>query len=224
VVGECENADDAWRQVAELKPALVFLDVAMPGKNGIDFLKEMEEINFEVIFVTAHDKYVLQAIRYAAVDYLSKPVEEQQLVTAVNNAAKRIHTKSMSQHLETFLHNIRNKSNQQEMQLCIPSLKGFQIIKINDIIYCEADNTYTWLYLQNNQRLMASRPLIDYELLLQGANFVRIHKSYLINLSHLREYHKGEGGIVKMSNGKELDVSRRKKEFFVNYMKDHFRY
>jgi two-component system, LytTR family, response regulator len=224
IIAECDNADDARKQVDELKPSLVFLDVAMPGKNGIDFLKELPQIDFEVIFVTAHDKYVLQAIRYAAVDYLSKPVEEQQLVTAVASAAKRIHTKSLSHHLETFLHNIRNKSNQAEMQLCIPSIKGFQIVRINDIIYCEADNTYTWLYLQNNQRLMASRPLIDYELLLQDANFVRIHKSYLINLNHLREYHKGEGGTVKMSNGKELDVSRRKKEFFVSYMKDHFKY
>lgn len=224
VVAECEDAGSASLQVAHLKPDLVFLDVAMPGKNGIDFLKEFEEINFEVIFVTAHDKYVLQAIRLAAVDYLSKPVEEKQLIIAVSNAGKRILSKSRNQHVNTFLHNMQQYPQRQEMQLCVPSVKGFQVIKISDIIYCEADNTYTNIYLQNNQKLMASRPLQDYEKLLEDASFVRIHKSYLINIGHLTAYQKGEGGSVTMSNGKVLEVSRRKKEFFVTYMKEHYKY
>jgi len=224
VVAECEDAGSASVQVASLKPDLVFLDVAMPGKNGIEFLREYEEINFEVIFVTAHDKYVLQAIRFAAVDYLSKPVEELQLITAVANARKRIASKSANQHMEIFLHNMQQKTNQQEMQLCVPSVKGFQVIKISDIIYCEADNTYTNIYLLNNQKLMASRPLIDYETILQDSSFVRIHKSYLINMKHLKEYQKGEGGTAIMSNGKQLDVSRRKKESFITYMKQYFKY
>lgn len=224
VIAECEDASSVAVQIDLLKPDLVFLDVAMPGKNGIELLKEYDEINFEVIFVTAHDKYVLQAIRFAAVDYLSKPVEEQQLVTAVANARKRISSKSANQNMEIFLHNMQQKANQQEMQLCVPSIKGFQVIRINDIIYCEADNTYTNIYLSNSQKLMASRPLIDYETILQDSSFIRIHKSYLINMKHLKEYQKGEGGIAIMSNGKQLDVSRRKKEFFIAYMKQYFKY
>lgn len=224
VVAECEDAASAALQVETLSPDLVFLDVAMPGKNGIEFLKDRSAINFEVIFVTAHDKYVLQAIRFAAVDYLSKPVEEQQLIIAIANAKKRIQSKSANQHMETFLHNMQQKANQQEMQLCVPSVKGFQVIRISDIIYCEADNTYTNIYLLNNQKLMASRPLLDYETLLMDSSFVRIHKSYLINIKHLKEYQKGEGGIAIMSNGKQLDVSRRKKEFFITYMKQYFKY
>ena len=110
IIAEAENTIEANVLTRELKPDLVFLDVAMPGKNGIDFLKEQEEINFEVIFVTAHDKYVLQAIRFAAVDYLQKPVEETLLVTAVSNAAKRIQQKSNSQHIETFLHNMKQQT------------------------------------------------------------------------------------------------------------------
>jgi two-component system LytT family response regulator len=224
VVAECENAASASLQVSLLKPELVFLDVAMPGKNGIDFLKELDEINFEVIFVTAHDKYILQAIRFAAVDYLSKPVEEQQLIIAVANAGKRILSKSRHQNVPAFLHNMQQNPQRQEMQLCVPGMKGFQVIKISDIVYCEADNTYTNIYLQNNQKLMATRPLIDYETLLQDSSFVRIHKSWLINMKHLKEYQKGEGGVAIMSNGKQLDVSRRKKEYFVTYMKEHFKY
>ncbi|NOT49912.1 MAG: response regulator transcription factor [Chitinophagaceae bacterium] len=224
VVAECEDAGSAALHVSGLKPDLVFLDVAMPGKNGIEFLKEYGEINFEVIFVTAHDKYVLQAIRFAAVDYLSKPVEEHLLITAVTNARKRIQAKTANHNMETFLHNIQQKTNQQEMQLCVPGIKGFQIIKLRDIVYCEADNTYTVLHLTENKKLVASRPLMDYESLLQDTSFIRIHKSFLINIQHLKEYQKGEGGIAIMSNGKHLDVSRRKKEHFINYMKQFFKY
>jgi len=224
VVAECEDADDAAQKVALLNPELVFLDVAMPGKNGIEFLKQLSKIDFEVIFVTAHDKYVLQAIRFAAVDYLSKPVEEQQLMTAVANARKRIVARSANQHMETFLHNMQQKNHQQEMQLCVPSIRGFQVIKINEIVYCEANNTYTNIYLQHGVKLTASRSLLDYETLLADSSFIRIHKSYLINMGHLKEYQKGEGGVAVMSNGKHLDVSRRKKEPFIIYMKQYFKY
>jgi two-component system LytT family response regulator len=224
VIAECESADDARDKVAVLKPELVFLDVAMPVKNGIDFLKELDEINFEVIFVTAHDKYILQAIRLAAVDYLQKPVDEQQLITAVSNAAKRINNKAINQQVKTLIHNMHPRSSQQEMQLCIPGIKGFQVISLNDIIYCEAENTYTFIHLRDNKKILASRPLMDYEILLQDSLFFRIHKSTLVNMKHIKEYQKGEGGFVVMSFGKTLEVSRRKKEAFVLKMKEVFKY
>lgn len=224
IIAEAENAAEAAVLVKELKPDLVFLDVAMPGKNGIDFLKELEEINFEVIFVTAHDKYVLQAIRFAAVDYLQKPVEETLLVNAISNAAKRIQQKTNNQHIETFLHNIKQQAGQQPMQLCIPSIKGFQVVEISDIIYCEAENTYTNIHFKDGKKILASRPLMDYEMMLQDSLFFRTHKSLLINMKHIKEYLKGEGGFAVMSNGKTLEVSRRKKEAFINKMKEVFKY
>jgi len=224
VIAECENAIEAKKNIDRLHPELVFLDVAMPGKNGIDFLKELEEINFEVIFVTAHDKYILQAIRLAAVDYLQKPVEEKQLITAVSNAAKRINQKMANQQIQTLIYNMQPKTSQQEMQLCIPGIKGFQVVQVNDIIYCEAENTYTYLHFKNDKKILASRPLMDYELLLQDSLFFRIHKSTLVNMKHIKEYQKGEGGFVIMSNGKSLEVSRRKKEAFLTTMKEAFKY
>lgn len=224
IIAECENADEAKIQTAALQPDLVFLDVAMPGKNGIEFLQDLSEIRFEVIFVTAHDKYVLQAIRFAAVDYLSKPVEEEQLVKAVASAFKRIQQKSGKQQVETLLHNMRRNNDLQEMQLCIPSLRGFQVIVINDILYCEAENTYTNIFLKDGKKILASRPLLDYETLLQDNLFFRVHKSFLINLKHVKEYQKGEGGIVIMSNGAELEVSRRKKDSFIARMKEVFKF
>ena len=224
VIAECEHATEALAKTSALKPNLVFLDVAMPGKNGIDFLRDLDEIPFEVIFVTAHDKYILQALRFAAVDYLQKPVEEQQLITAVSNAAKRIHQKSTNEQMETFLYNMRQQSGQKEMQICIPSVKGFQVVEVNQIVCCEAENTYTTLHFADGKKILASRPLMDYEIILQDSNFFRIHKSSLINLRHIKEYQKGEGGFVVMSNGKSLEVSRRKKEPFLSRMKEMFRY
>lgn len=223
VIAETANATDTRNQIMLLSPDLVFLDIAMPGKSGIDMLKEMDDINFEVIFVTAHDRFVLQAIRLSAVDYLSKPVDENELVAAVSNAEKQIRQKTKNTQLPAFLHNMQQQPG-QEMQLCVPGIKGFQIIRIRDIVYCEADNTYTILHLTDNKKLMASRLLQDYELLLGDSSFIRIHKSYLINVQHLREYQKGEGGIAVMSNGKQLDVSRRKKEQFIGYIKQFFKY
>jgi two-component system, LytTR family, response regulator len=224
IVAECEDADSAKEQAELLLPELVFLDVAMPGKSGIDFLRELDEIRFEVIFVTAHDKYVLQAIRFAAVDYLSKPVDEEQLVTAVANATMRIRQKAANLHVQAFMHNIQAKAKQHEMQLCVPSVKGFLVVQVSDIIYCEAENTYTCIHFKDNKKILASRPLMDYELLLQDSFFFRIHKSTLINLKHIREYQKGEGGFVIMTNGAELEVSRRKKEAFLTCVKQYFKY
>lgn len=110
------------------------------------------------------------------------------------------------------------------MQLCIPSMKGFQVVEISDIIYCEAENTYTMIHFKDGSKVLASRPLMDYELLLQDTSFFRTHKSFLVNLKHIREYQKGEGGMIVLSNGKNIEVSRRKKESFLVRMKELFKY
>jgi two-component system, LytTR family, response regulator len=223
IIAECTNAMEGKAAIEQQKPHLVFLDISMPGKSGLDMLKEIPEIDFGIIFVTAFHEYTIQAIRYSAIDYLLKPVDAKELTDAVNRVKNKFASQPAAQ-LQTFLHNVNNVHAQREMQLCVPGIKGFQVIKVKDIIYCEAENTYTGIYLQNNQKLLASRPLIDYETLLQDSLFVRIHKSYLINMQHLREYQKGEGGSVIMSNGKELEVSRRKKESFVHFLKQNFKY
>jgi two-component system, LytTR family, response regulator len=224
VVAECCNAQEAKEKVELLNPQLVFLDIAMPGKNGIDFLKELSNINFELIFVTAHNEFILQAIRFSAVDYILKPLDEKALVQAVNRAKEKIASTNRTRNLEILFHNISQKPTGADMQLCIPSTRGFQVIKINDIVYCQAENTYTSICLTDGKQLLSSRSLIEYETLLEELSFVRIHKSWLINLRHMKEYRKGEGGTVIMSDNKELEVSRRKKEHFLELLKQHFKF
>lgn len=224
VISEAGNADEGKLKIEALKPHLVFLDIAMPGKNGFDLLKSMEKIDFEIIFVTAHDEYTIQAIRYSAVDYMLKPYDENELMEAVARAEQRMKDKTGYGNINTFLHNIYQRLPNDQMQLCIASTKGFQIIKINDVLCCEAQNSYTIFHLSNNQQIVSSKPIGDYELLLSDAFFVRIHKSWLINMKHIKEYKKGEGGTVIMNNHKELEVARRKKEHFISELKKFFKY
>jgi two-component system LytT family response regulator len=224
IVGLCESADEAIEKIRTLKPELVFLDIAMPEKNGFDLLNEISPVPFEIIFVTAHNDFMLQAFRFSAVDYLLKPVENNLLIDAVNRAARRIEEKTSGSNLDTLLYNIRQKEGSQKMKICITSLKGFQVVNLSDILYCEADSNYTNFHFAGRPLICASRPIHEFEEMLADSHFVRIHKSYLINLEHVKEYIRGEGGTVILSNGHRVEESRRKKEEFISRMKDFYKY
>ena len=224
VTAACSRVDEAIEKIRQLQPDLVFLDIAMPAKNGFDLLKELKDISFEVIFVTAHNQFMIEAFHFSAIDYLLKPVDDELLVDAVQRARKRIIEKTGSKNIEAFLHNVQQKHSQANMKLCISSLKGFQVIELDDILYAEASGNYTIFYFTDQRSAFTSKPIHEYEELLSDSGFVRIHKSCLINLLHVKEYIRGEGGSVKISNGQELEVSRRKKDLFLNKMKQRFKF
>ena len=224
IVATCSSVDEAAIKIEEADPNLVFLDIAMPVKNGFDLLKELKEINFEVIFVTAHNKFMVEAFHFSAIDYLLKPVDEDQLIDAVKRAGKRIEEKTGTKNIETFLHNIRQKQSPHAMKLCLPSLRGFQVVDLSDILYAEAAGNYTNFHFAGHNTVCTSKAIHEYETLLDDAGFVRIHKSYLVNLLHVKEYIRGEGGSVILSNNKELEVSRRKKDVFIARMKSFYKY
>jgi two-component system LytT family response regulator len=220
----CASAEEATSAISEVAPDLIFLDIAMPGKSGLDLLRELKEVSFETIFVTAHNYYAMQALQLSAVDYLLKPVDEDLLIAAVDKVKRKIAGQSGHQHVDTFLHNIQHVSVPQKMKLCIPSMKGFQVVEIPDIIYCEASSNYTNFYFTNRSMICASKPIHEYETLLEDSNFVRVHKSYVVNLDHVKEYLRGEGGSVVLTGGQEIEVSRRKKELLMRRMKEHFKF
>ena len=224
IVGLCNSADEAKDMIEKLKPELVFLDIAMPEKNGFDLLQEISPVDFEIIFVTAHNDFMLQAFKYSAVDYLLKPVEDDLLTEAVRRAAKRIEDKTTGSQLETLLYNVRQKEGGQKLKMCITSLKGFQVVKLSDIIYFEASSNYTNFHFTDRPLICASKPIHEFEELLADSNFVRIHKSVVVNLEHVKEYLRGEGGTIVLSNAKKVEVSRRRKESFINRMKEYYKY
>jgi two-component system LytT family response regulator len=225
IMALCENAEEADQKIRQLDPELVFLDIAMPGKNGFELLRELPNVDFEVVFITAHNNYMEQAFHFSAMDYLLKPVDEQLLRMAVQRIAKRITVKAGHLPLETFLHNARQRDRQHKPRICIPSFKGFQVVQLEDIIYCEGSGNYTNFQTANSPApICASRPIHEYESLLENSGFIRVHKSYLINMTHIKEYQRGEGGVVILSNDFPVEVSRRKKEFFLLKMKEFFKY
>jgi two-component system, LytTR family, response regulator len=224
VIATCSSADEAMQKIRELHPDLLFLDIAMPGKTGLDLLKEIGEADFEIIFVTAHNDYMVQAFQFSAVDYLLKPVEESLLTAGVKRAQKRIESKNGNKPLETFLHNMQEKGGAHKMKLCIPSLKGFRVIHIKDIIFCEANGNYTQFHLLGQPPVLVSKPIHEYDSLLEDSNFIRVHKSFLVNLEHIKEYIRGEGGSIILANGQEVEVSRRKKELLISRMKAFYKF
>ena len=224
IIATCSSVDEAIEKIKILNPDLAFLDISMPVKNGFDLLKELKSSPFEVIFVTAHNQFMIEAFHFSAIDYLLKPVDDDLLIDAVKRARKRIEEKSGNKNIETFLHNLKQKQSPQKMKLCIPSLKGFQVIDLDDILYAESSGNYTNLYFSNNKMVCTSKPMHEYETLLEDAGFVRIHKSILVNLLHIKEYLRGEGGSVILSNGHEVEVARRKKDLLLAKMKEYYKF
>jgi len=224
VVALCSDAEEGKLKIRELTPDLIFLDVQMPGKTGFELLAELDTDNMEVIFVTAHNQYMLQALQFSATDYLLKPIDEDRLTEAIRRVEKRLHGKCGSQNVETLLYNLQKAGSPKEMKLCIPTFKGFAILKLEDIILCEAEKNYTIIHLKDKKNIIVSRPLLEYENILEGTTFLRIHRTFLINLQHVTEYHRGEGGVIIMSNGEEVEISRRKKDIFLTRIREIFRY
>jgi two-component system, LytTR family, response regulator len=224
VVAECSDADLAKEKIELLEPQLVFLDISLPGKTSFDMLTELDAINFEIIFVTAHNEYTLQAFHYSAVDYLMKPIDEDLLVDAVRRAVKRIEVKSINNNVTALLHNLQRSQVPHEMKLCISSIKGFQVVDVKNILFCEASGSYTNFYFTDKNLICSAKAIHEYEELLADAGFIRIHKSYLVNLLHVKEYIRGEGGSVILSNNQEVEVSRRKKDMLMARMKKYYKF
>lgn len=223
VLACCEDSRDAEAKIMALHPELVFLDIMMPEKNGFELLRTLPKIDFKIIFITAHVNFMTQAFQFSAIDYLLKPVDDELLKDAVNRAVDSLDNTSGKDQIETLLHNM-GRQRSQNMKLCIPFLKGYKVVDVEQIIYCEASMSYTRFFFTDHEPILASKSIYQYETLLEDCNFVRIHKSFMINMEHVKEYRRGEGGNVTLSNGKVLEVSRRKKEAFISRMKEAFKF
>lgn len=214
VSGEAASVVEGFKLITKEAPDLVFLDIEMPGNNGFDLLEMFSSIPFKVIFTTAYDKYAIKAIKYSAMDYLLKPIDIDELKEAVS----RIETKKdLGQaKYEALLNNI--KSDNKRKKVAIPDIEGLIFVFIDEIVRCESDSNYTYIYLINKKKITASRTLGDFEELFSEENFFRVHRSHLINLDHLKKYIKGDGGFAVMADDSRVEVSRRKKPEFLEVL------
>lgn len=218
LIGEAEDAKAAFEIITELKPDLVILDIEMPYGNAFDLLDNLMPIDFEIIFITAFDNYSLKAFKYSALDYLLKPVGITELQAATNKAIQRITGKNINQHVSMLLSNFKNTQNNLQ-KIAIPTVDGFVFMNVEDIIRCEANGAYTYIYSTRNEKIIASKNIKEYEELLPNTIFCRIHNSHLVNLNRIKKYSKGRGGTVIMEDGAILEVASRRRDEFLAMFK-----
>jgi len=215
VLGEANDSNEGKELIQQKKPELVFLDIEMPYGNGFDLLNALMPIDFEVIFVTAFDKYMLQALKYSALDYLLKPVNIEDLKLAVQHAGVRIKKNSINQQLTVLLENFKKQESGLK-KIAVPTAEGFDFILIEDIIRCEAQGPYTRIFIKGSKSVLVSKPLKEYETLLPDNIFLRIHNSHLVNLNYVKKYNRGRGGYIEMEDGTSLEVATRRKDEFLS--------
>lgn len=206
----CASATEGLEAIQQLEPHLVFMDIQMPHMSGFEVLQRLGQIDFKVIFVTAHDQYAIKAIKFSALDYLLKPIDVDDLLHAVKRYQQQAELTAKDQFHHLFS-NLSLTSTQFE-KLAVPSMDGVEFVPVQDIIFCQADGNYTKIHLHGGKELLASRTLKEFELLLSEVGFCRVHHGSLINLKHIRKYIKGEGGYLILSEGHEVPVARRRKE------------
>jgi two-component system LytT family response regulator len=213
VLATCQNVVEAIGAIDQLKPDVVFLDVQMQGETGFDLLAKISTIDFDVIFTTAHSEYAIKAIKFSAIDYLLKPIDVDELQKALEKV--RVTKKgNMLEQMQQLLQNIKNP-NTENYKLALPTAEGLTFIKVNEVLYLKASGNYTEIFMRDGQKHLVSRHLKEYDDLLTDQNFFRVHHSSLINLSYIKNYVRGDGGYVVMSDNASLDVSRRKKDAFL---------
>ncbi len=210
--GEAENGEEGMKLIDKHHPDIVFLDIEMPRMDGFEMLYRLPKKNFHLIFTTAYDQYAIKAIKYAAFDYLLKPIDIEELKLSVSkiNTFQAFHTEKKLEVLDQNLHG-KNAFN----KIAISTLDGLLFFNTTDIIHLEANSNYTTIYFNNRPKLIASKTLKDFEELLPTDIFFRTHHSHLINLNFIKRYIKGDGGQIELQNGNYVDVSRRKKEEFL---------
>ncbi|MEO6882667.1 MAG: LytTR family DNA-binding domain-containing protein [Bacteroidia bacterium] len=209
---EAKSVKESLEILKKTHVDVVFLDIEMPGGSGFSLLEKLENYTFSVIFTTAYNQYAIRAFKFSAVDYLLKPIDADEL----KNAIKKIEKKTDSKQLNESVKYLLNTYNLPIVsKIALPTQIGLEFIEIKNIIRCEADGKYTICILTSGKKIISTRSLKDFEELLVPNNFFRIHHAHLVNLEHIKNYFKGDGGYIVMSNGDNVTISKRKKDAFL---------
>jgi len=211
VCAAAEDVDSALAAIRQHRPQLVFLDIQLHAQSGFDLLKQLAEVNFEVIFVTAYSQYGIQAVKFAALDYLLKPIDIDELKTAVDKARKAIAQKQKNERLNYLLEYLKD-DNQTKPRIALPLFGETRYVNINDIIRCEADNTYTRFALKGGEQIIVSKTLKEYADMLAGYGFLRTHQSHLVNTAYIKSWLREDGGSLLLTDGTKIPVSKLNRE------------
>ncbi len=217
IIGEAQNFREAVPLLHDLQPQLVFLDVEMPFGNAFDVLEACKDLYFETIFVTAFSEYSLKALNQSAAYYLLKPVSIEELIVAVNKVQQQIIRQDIFNRNQIVVENFREQKPEKR-QVILPTLEGFEVVKMEEIVRLQGNGNFTDIYLANGSKKMVCR-FLKYFAEILPFPFIRVHKSHMINVHYVRAYHKGNGGYVTLENGSEIEISPSYKEEFLKIFK-----
>ena len=217
VLAKDENIEDAIRDIDNNKPELVFLDINFPeDRKGFEILEKTNFKEFAVIFTTVEHEHAIKAFEFSALHFLLKPINLKMLQEAIN----RFEVNRNKGFYGSQINVLNDSLKRKHKRIILPTIESFDVVEIEDIIYCESENNYTTFHMRGDDHITVCKPINSYDQILSDLYFVRIHSKYLINLKYLKKYHKGRGGIVQLENGLKLEVSEGKKKDFLQRLSD----
>ncbi|MFY7899021.1 MAG: LytR/AlgR family response regulator transcription factor [Chitinophagaceae bacterium] len=214
---EANGVQTGFKKIQQYDPDIVFLDVEMDDGTGFDLLRLIQNPTFQLVFTTAHQKYAIDAFKFSAIDYLLKPVDADALHTTLQKAIKHIRNNDLGKQLSILMHQLSYK-NEHDKKIVLKDIEATYYIKVSDILYCEAEGTYTKFYFTNNDPILVSKNLKEYEAMLEPLGFIRTHHSYLANTSKIKMFDKTDGGILVLEGGLTVPISQRKKEIVLTLL------
>lgn len=216
LLGQADSVESGILLIKKRNPDLVFLDIEMPKADGFQLLEHFKDFHFEVIFVTAFDNYAIKAIRFSATDYILKPININELKAAVETVSNRFRQKQENRRMKELVYNINQPKNPR---IGLPTGDRIEFVEVDKIIRCQGEGNYTHIYFEEKKQLLVAKTLVEFEDLLQEYSFLRVHKTHLINMNHVIAYLKNDGGILHLTNGDKISISRRRKDAVLQQMK-----
>jgi len=219
VIGTAGTVKEGYELIMQHKPDLLFLDVELPDGNGFDLLKKLKDFSFRVIFVTGHQEYALNAIKVSALDYILKPVDNDELKASIEKACRIIDHDEERIKLQALEENLAGRKVLK--RIVLRTSEALQLISIADIIRAEAESNYTHFYMAGNRHVMVSRTLKEYDILLSGSGIIRVHQSHLVNIEYIDRFMKRDGGYLLLKDGASVPVSPNLKKMVLDKIETH---
>jgi two-component system, LytTR family, response regulator len=217
LIEEADGVASGLQKINQFRPDIVFLDIEMEDGTGFDLLSKIHNPGFQLIFTTAHNQYAIQAFKFSAIDYLLKPIDPEELQKSLNKATANINKSDLSRQLAVMMQQLAAKP-EGEKKIVLKDIESTYFIKVNDILFCEAEGTYTKFYFTNNDPILVSKNLKEYEAILEPLGFLRTHHSYLANPTKIKMYDKTDGGALILEGGHSIPVSQRKKDTILSLL------
>ncbi len=219
IIGTYDSPFNGLDAINEMQPELVMIDIEMPKLSGFELLQSLDDINFDLIFITAFDEYAIRAFEFNAIDYLLKPIRKVQLVNSIQKVIDKKNEKLDASHLKALVNNLNLQINQKSFKsIALPTSSGFEFIKIEDIIYAKSESNYTWIYTNHKKKFIISKTLKEFVQMLPLSQFFRAHQSYYVNMNHVFKYIRGDGGYLILNNNVQIPVSRANKKVLLSFL------